>query len=55
MESIRGFTLLELMVVIAIAAILMSVAVPSYRNFVVSGQRMSNWGQTTVFCYDSAG
>lgn len=35
----RGFTLIELMVVVAIAAILAAVAAPSFRSF-VSGQRV---------------
>ena len=34
-----GFTLLELMTTLAIAAVLMAVAVPSYRNYVLSAQR----------------
>ena len=33
----RGFSLIELMVVVAIAAILMSVAIPSYRDYVRRG------------------
>ena len=35
----RGFTLTELMVVVAIVAILASVAVPSYRNYVMRADR----------------
>lgn len=34
-----GFSLLELLVVMAIAAILIGAAVPSYRNFMLSAQR----------------
>ena len=33
----RGFSLIELMVVVAIAAVLISVAIPSYRDYVRRG------------------
>ncbi len=35
----RGFTLLELMVVVAVIAILASIAYPSYQNFVMQSRR----------------
>ena len=35
----HGFTLIELMVVIAIVAILMSLALPSYRSYIQRGKR----------------
>ena len=37
--SVRGFTLVELMIVIVIVAILLAVALPSYQNSVQKGRR----------------
>ena len=34
----RGFTLIELMIVVTIVAILSAIAYPSYRNYVIRGQ-----------------
>jgi len=37
----RGFTLIELMIVVVIVAILAAVAYPSYRNYILKGNRAS--------------
>ena len=36
---VKGFTLIELMIVVAIVAIIAAVAYPSYKNAVVDGYR----------------
>ncbi|WP_277372793.1 GspH/FimT family pseudopilin [Pseudomonas sp. AA-38] len=41
MESSRGFTLIELMVVLAIIAIVAAVAVPSYQSSIEAGHKTS--------------
>lgn len=45
MKNIKGFTLIELMIVIAIVGILVSVVMPGYRNYVLESQRTDTQGQ----------
>ena len=38
-QTDRGFTLTELLIAIAVVSILVSIAVPSYRSYIVRGKR----------------
>ncbi|MBD9679734.1 type IV pilin protein [Pseudomonas sp. PDM18] len=43
--SSRGFTLIELMVVVAIVAILATIAYPSYQQYIIRGKRSAAQAQ----------
>lgn len=47
--KIRGFTLIELMIAVAVVGILASIAVPSYRAYITKGKRNEAQGALVTF------
>jgi prepilin-type N-terminal cleavage/methylation domain-containing protein len=48
-SRVKGFTLIELMVVVAIIAILVAIALPSYRDFIIRGNLVDGTNQLSAY------
>jgi type IV pilus assembly protein PilE len=48
-QRARGFTLIELMIVVAVVAILSAIALPAYRDYVLRGQLTDARSQLSVW------
>ncbi len=49
MKNEQGFTLIELMIVVAIVAILSAVALPAYRNYIIKSANRACLAETKAY------